>query len=393
VTASSTATPERGRDLRVGMIGFAHVHAEFRGRALAEIPGARVVAVADDDEARGRDAAERFEAGHFSTDWRELLALPEVDVVMVHSANADHADQVVAAAEAGKHVFCEKPIATTVADARRMVEAVRTAGVEGTTAFVSRFSQEASRAKRIVDSGVLGEIVNARALIGLAGVAEIGCPPYMVEWMIDPVAGGGGAWVDEGSHAVDLLRWLVGEIEAVSAFTARRVKRELAVEDIGVAVLRFANGALGELATSWSLAVDIGMRNTVELYGERGTLVLEATARFPRVELYTEDLPPALRGWVSPHIQPDEAEPHDYKSWPPHVHHYKREVAAYVANWHAGRRPLGPTLADGLACLEVLAAGYEAARTGRVFHLSPAAGQPPASGIATTEEVVTRASS
>jgi predicted dehydrogenase len=132
-----------------------------------------------------------------------------------------------------------------------------------------------------------------------------------------------------------------------------------------VAVLGFENGALGELATSWSLNIDVGMRNTVELYGSGGTLFLESTSRQPRVSLYTGALPAELRGWVEPQIAPDEAEPHDYTSWPPHVHHYKREMAAYVERRASGRRPYGPTMRDGLACLEVLAAGYASARSGR----------------------------
>ncbi|MGH7903146.1 MAG: Gfo/Idh/MocA family protein [Candidatus Dormibacteraceae bacterium] len=358
-----------GPGMRVGMISWAHVHAEFRAKALSEIPGARIVAIADEDESRGRAAAGRFGVEWFSTDWRRLVELPDVDVVMVHSENSRHADQVVAAAAAGKHVFCEKPIATSARDAERMVEAVRRAGVQGTAAFVSRFSQEATRAKRILETGVLGEIVNARALIGLAGIAEIGCPPDMVAWMVEPARGGGGAWIDEGSHAVDLLSWMVGDIVEVSAFLDRRVKRDLEVEDIGVALLRFADGALGEVTTSWSLAIDLGMRNVLEVYGSKGALYMEATSRHPRVELYTEALAPELRGWVSPHIRPEASEPHDYGGWPPHVHHYKREVSSYVARYLAGERPFGPSLEDGRACLEVLLAGYRSAADGRSVHL------------------------
>src|SRR5215470_13316905 len=114
------------RLLRVGMISWAHVHAEFRAKALSEIAGTRIVAIADDDETRGRAAAKRWGAS-FVGDWRDLVQRADVDVVMVHSENARHADQVVAAAEAGKHVFCEKPIATAVADAERMVAAVEKA--------------------------------------------------------------------------------------------------------------------------------------------------------------------------------------------------------------------------------------------------------------------------
>jgi predicted dehydrogenase len=356
-------------EMRIGMISWAHVHAEFRAKAIQEMPGTRIVAIADENEARGQDAARRFGVQDFYTDWRKLAERDDIDVVMIHSENNRHADQAVVIAESGKDIFCEKPMTTTLADADRILEAVRKAQVNLTVAFVSRFSQEAARAKKIVDSGILGDIVSARAIIGLAGVEEIGCPPEMARWIMDPVEGGGGAWIDEGSHSVDLLRWLVGDVEAVFAFTSKRVKKELNVEDEAVGVLRFKNGALGELNTSWSLAIDVGMRNTIELYGSRGTLFAEFTSRSPKVEVYTTTLAPELQGWVSPHILPAVAEPHDYKSWPPHVHHYKREVASYVSRYLKGEVPYGPTGEDGRACLEVLLAGYQSAAKGKVVPL------------------------
>ena len=351
-------------ELRVGMISWAHVHAEFRAKALSEIPGTRLVAVSDDNEERGRSAAKRFGAGRFHKRWQDLVADPEVDIVMVHSENSRHADQVVAVAEAGKHVFCEKPVATRVADAVRMVAAVDKAGVDGTAAFVSRFSKEASRTKALIDSGVLGGIINLRALIGLAGIPEIGCPPDMTAWMEDGTLNGGGAWIDEGSHAIDLMRWVAGDITRVAAFAANRAKPRFKIEDVAVAILTFASGALGEAATAWSMALDIGMRNHLEIYGTKGTLIMRATDPFPRVEVYDSAGAPLTRGWSVPHIEPDAREPHDYGSWPPHLHHYKREVASYVSRYLAGKRPFGPSLRDGLACLAVIEAGYRSARDG-----------------------------
>jgi predicted dehydrogenase len=351
-------------EVRVGMISWAHVHAEFRAKALSEIPGALLVAIADEDAARGKAAADRFGVESFVDDWRDLVTRDDVDVVMVHSENSRHAEHVIGAAEAGKHVFCEKPIATTVADAAAMADAVRAAGVDGTAAFVSRFSKEADRVKRIVDTGVLGRILMTRSFIGLAGIADIGCPPDMTRWMEDPALGGGGAWIDEGSHGIDLLRWLIGDITAVSAFTANRAKPGLDGEDIAVAILRYADGGLGEIGTVWSLAADIGMRNALEIYGTGGSLVMRATDPFPRVDVYRADDDPLYRGWTTPHIEPDAAEPHDYGSWPPHTHHYKREVAAYIERVRAGARPFGPTLDDGLQCLAVIAAGYASAGAG-----------------------------
>jgi predicted dehydrogenase len=352
------------RQARIGMISWAHVHAEFRARALSEIPGARVVAISDDDEVRGRSAAQRFGVSEFTPDWRDIVARDDVDIVMVHSENSRHAEQVIAAAHAGKHVFCEKPIATSVADATDMVEAVRDAGVDGTAAFVSRFSKEADRTKAIVDTGVLGEVLLTRSFIGLAGIAEIGCPPDMAAWMTNAQLGGGGAWIDEGSHGIDLLRWLVGDITKIAAFTTNRAKPGLDVEDIAAAIVTYENGAIGEISTVWSLSADIGMRNSIEIYGTEGTLMMRATDPFPRVEVYRANENELWRGWTTPHIEPAATEPHDYTSWPPHVHHYKREVASYISRYLADERPFGPTLDDGLACVSVIEAGYQSAQLG-----------------------------
>jgi predicted dehydrogenase len=353
-------------EVRIGMVSWAHVHAQFRARALSEVPGARVVAVSDDNPTRGKTAAHEFEA-EFVPTWQDLVSRGDVDVVMVHSENARHADQVIAAARAGKDVFCEKPVATTVADAERMVAAVEAAGVEGTAAFVSRFSKEATRTAEIVGSGVLGTVLFTRSLIGLAGLTEIGLSDEMAAWMADPELGGGGAWIDEGSHAIDLLRWMIDEISEVSMAMTNRCKPLIQGEDVAVASVRYKNGALGEVVTTWSLSTEIGMRNHLEIYGSEGTLIMRATDLNPRVEVFRSSEAEMWRGWTEPHIRPAQVEPHDYTSWPAHVHHYKREVSSYVSRYLAGHRPYGPSLRDGLECLKVIAAGYASHANGGVL--------------------------
>ena len=167
------------------------------------------------------------------------------------------------------------------------------------------------------------------------------------------------------------MRWMVGDITRIAAMTANRAKPKLEVEDIAVAILDFKDGALGEVGTAWSMAVEMGMRNHLELYGADATLIMRATDPFPRVEVFDRNAPGPLRGWSTPHIEPDAKEPHDYSSWPPHVHHYKREVASYADRYLTGRRPFGPTLRDGLACLAVIEAGYASARLGGVASAVP----------------------
>jgi predicted dehydrogenase len=186
----------------------------------------------------------------------------------------------------------------------------------------------------------------------------------MTAWMEDAALNGGGAWIDEGSHAIDLMRWVAGDIARIALMTANRAKQRFRSEDAGAAIIAFASGALGEVGTLWSMAVDIGMRNHIEIYGTRGTLIMRATDPVPAVLLYDANGTPLTRGWAIPHIEADAKEPHDYGSWPPHLHHYKREVASFVHRYLNDLKPWGPTLADGLACLRVIEAGYRSAAAG-----------------------------
>jgi predicted dehydrogenase len=119
------------------------------------------------------------------------------------------------------------------------------------------------------------------------------------------------------------------------------------------------------------MSVDIGMRNALELYGTTGTLIMKATDPVPEVTVYRAGDDQLYRGWTTPHIEPAQTEPHDYSSWPPHVHHYKREVASYIARARADQRPYGPTLDDGVACLAVIRAGYDSAAKGGVVRIAP----------------------
>jgi predicted dehydrogenase len=359
----------RTSKVRVGMISYDHVHAEFRSRALAEMPNdVRLVAIAEVDEVRGHEAIQRF-GGSYYKDYRELLARDDIDLVFIHSANHTHKEIVLDTVAAGKHLFCEKPLANTVAEAEEMVEAVRRHGLRHAVGFCSRFIPEAECAKEMIGAGVLGKLLSAKALIGLAGIKEIGCPDYMADWMTDPVRGGGGALIDEGAHAFDLLHWLVGDIKSVCSATANLNKPDLQVEDNAATLIEFENGALGSLSTLWSLNIDIGMRNVLEFYGTDGTLFLELTSKNPKISLYTGGTPETARGgWFDPYLKPAQTEPHDYLSWPTHSRHYKREVTHLIDSFKKGK-PFRSTFDDGLKVVRVTEAAYRSAKERRFIDL------------------------
>jgi predicted dehydrogenase len=355
--------------VRVGMISYDHIHAEFRSRALSEMPhDVHIVAIAEADEVRGEAAVRKF-GGTYYKDYRDLLTRDDLDLVFIHSANNTHKQIVLDTVAAGKHVFCEKPLANTVLDAEEMVDAVKRAGLRHAVGFCSRFIPEAERAKEIIGAGMLGRLLSAKAVIGLAGIEEIGCPDYMADWMTDPVRGGGGALIDEGAHAFDLLHWLAGDIRSVCCTTANLNKPHLQVEDNAITLIQFENGALGSLSTLWSLNIDIGMRNVLEFYGTEGTLFVELTSKNPKVSLYTErTAETSLRGWFDPYLKPAKSEPHDYLSWPTHSRHYKREVTHLIGCFKDGE-PFRATFEDGLKVVRVTEAAYRSAEERRFVDL------------------------
>ncbi len=356
--------------LKIGMISFDHIHADMRMKALLEQPDdVEIVAIAERDEARGR-ASQRKYGGEFYQDYRKLLERKDLDFVFIHSATADHRDMVLATADAGIGMFCEKPLASSYDDAAQMLAAVQGAGVRHMTGFNSRLIPEAERAKKIFDSGVLGKIVSVRSFLSSIGPRELGCPPYMCDWILDPVKAGGGALIDEGVHAIDLMRWFLGDISSVFTMMRKAVKTDLAVEDTAISLLSFDNGALGELNTSWSINIDVGFKNTLEFYGSTGTMIVELTSRTPRVALYTENsaADPNLGGWIEPQIKPDSSDPHDYTSWPPHAIHFKREVTDLIRRLK-NDIPFDVTFEDGVKVAAVTSAAYASAARGELVKL------------------------
>ena len=253
----------------IGIISFAHQHAVAYARFLREIPGVALVAIADDDEARGREAAARF-GGEFYRDYRALLARDDIAAVIICAANAHHKSLTVAAARAGKHVLCEKPLATTRADALAMVAACREHGVKLQTAFPMRFSPPVIALREAVHSGAVG-----------APLAVMATNPGRMPggWFADPGLAGGGATMDHTVHVADLLRWIFGrEIVSVYAEIDTRIHPGLPVDDIGILLLGLEGGLPASLDASWSRPQSWPTWGglTMDVIGDRGVVSMNA---------------------------------------------------------------------------------------------------------------------
>ena len=229
--------------MKVGIISFAHGHASGNARCLAQLPDVELAAIADNDAARLRDAVDRF-GGDAYADYRDLLARDDIEAVLVTSPNGEHREHVVAAAEATKHVLCEKPIATSRADGLAMVAACLAHGVKFQTAFPVRFSAPAVTLRRMVREGAVGTPLAVKA-------TNPGSFPG--GWFGDPLLAGGGAVMDHTVHVVDLLRWIFeAEVTQVYAEIDTRLHRELPVDDVATVMLTLSNGLIVSLDPSWS---------------------------------------------------------------------------------------------------------------------------------------------
>jgi len=258
--------------LRIGIMSFAHLHAEAYIHNLRAIPGVEMIGIADADEARGQHFADMFDAPFFPT--YEAMLAEKPDGVLVCSENAHHRPLVEMAASAGVHVLSEKPLATNLEDARAMVDACQSAGVILMTAFPMRFSAPLLEVKATLDDGKLGK------LYGFNTTNQGQMPIAHRKWFVDKTLAGGGAVMDHTVHLADVLRWFLHqEVTEVYAQTNHILHTDTVdVETGGVLILTFADGTFASIDCSWSKPLNYptwgGLK--MELVSERGLTVVDA---------------------------------------------------------------------------------------------------------------------
>ena len=339
-----------------GFMGRAHAHALLTIGHMTGPPliRPRLVAAAGRDETRLAAFAERFGFERHTTDWRDVVEDPAVEVVCILTPNALHAEQAIAAARAGKHVVCEKPLARDAHEAAAMLEAVEASGVVHCCAFNYRFVPAVSRARELLASGALGEIRHFRGTYRQSWAADATAAGV---WRFDREAAGGGALGDLASHVVDLARFLVGDLASVAAEVATFAPgRE--VDDAVAAAVRFTNGAIGTIEAT-RYATGEANRHTFEVNGSGGSLSFDMERPG---ELWVDgrrELTDPTDWWPTGHVLGWE---HTF------VFELRRVLDAV-----AGREPLAPhgaTFADGLRAVEACDAILESARDGRRVSLA-----------------------
>ena len=232
--------------MKIGILSFAHHHGEAYIQNLRTIPQVELLGVADDDSSRGKQIARENEVHFFQTFENLLDASP--DGVIICTENNKHRQLVEMAAQAGVHILCEKPIATTIEDARAIVDACDRAGVLLMTAFPMRFSTPLMEVKNRLDAGDFGEVY----CFNSTNQGEL--PSKHREWFVDKTLAGGGAVMDHTVHLVDIMRWYLGkEVSEVYAQTNQIIHADqVDVETGGLEMITFENGTFATIDSSWS---------------------------------------------------------------------------------------------------------------------------------------------
>ena len=228
---------------------------------FAAFAQAAVVAVADPDARRAKEVAKALGCPAFSS-YDELLEQVQCDAAVICTPPATHVQIALDLVEQGIPVLCEKPLAIDLASARKLVNAAANDGVPLTMAAKFRYVDDAIRARSIVDSGDLGELV----LFDNIFASHV---PMKDRWNADPAVSGGGVLIDNGTHSVDIARYFLGSISEVMAVRNRRVQ-DVPVEDTAQMLIRSEDGVCGTIDLSWS--IDMQANRYISIYGSEGTI-------------------------------------------------------------------------------------------------------------------------
>lgn len=326
----------------------------------------------------------------WATDWRQVVARPDIDIVDIATPTYLHRDMAVAAAEAGKHIFLEKPFSLTVEQAREMLAAVEKAKVVHYVNHNYRRAPAVRLAKKLIDDGFVGRIFHWRSAYLQDWIVD---PAFPLTWHLRAETAGYGAHGDLGSHSVDLARYLIGDITAVTGMTANFITERplpgagaatftagsgestdtgtVTVDDASFFVAEFAGGALGSFEVS-RFAPGRKNYNYFEVYGSEGSIVFNLE-RMNELQVFSRNDPAYAQGFRT--ILATEGGQHDYVAnwWPPgHIIGYEHEFHHAVVDFMQAIETGGaiaPNFYDGLKEMEVLSAAIESAKSGKLVNV------------------------
>ncbi|PAE28762.1 Gfo/Idh/MocA family protein [Oceanobacillus profundus] len=373
------------KEIRIGMIGYqfmgkAHSHA-YRDLPFFFNTKIKPVqkAIAGRNESAVKEAAEKMGWESYETDWRRLVERDDIDVIDIVTPNHTHAEIAIAAAEAGKHIITEKPLALTLEEAHQMYEAVQKNGVTHMICHNYRFAPAVQFTKKLIEAGRLGRIYHFRANYLQDFIMD---PQFPLVWRLKKEVSGTGALGDIGAHSIDLARFLVGEFKEVVSIMETFIKErpmgemssglqaksnnstlgEVTVDDAALFLAKFENGALGTFEAT-RFAGGNRNKNKFEINGEKGSVRWDME-NMNNLEVYFANDEPGLQGFRLINCT-EEIHPYAGAYWPSgHIIGYEHTFIHLVhefLNGIANNYQPEPNFKDGLKNQQVLKAVEESA--------------------------------
>ncbi len=331
--------------MRVAILGPG-LQCRRRAPVVQQDPDSDLVAIAGTSVEHARTMTDAY-GGEPSGSWQDVVEREDVDAVLVCTPPNLHAEMTIAALEAGNHVLCEKPLCRTMDEARRMLDAAEKSGRILKCGFNHRHHPAIFKAREAFARGDFGEPMFARCRYGI-----VGRPDYADEWRADPEQAAGGQFIEQGTHALDLFRWFLGELTEVACMSSIHYFKDQTMDDGGMALFRTASGATATLHTTLTQWKNLF---SFEVFGTDGYACIEGLGGGYGVEkLITgkRDFSAPFQDTVT-HFRGGD------KSW-------KAEWAEFSGAVRENRAPLGDGR-DGLAAMNIALTAYEAERNQRVL--------------------------
>ncbi|MFC0332798.1 Gfo/Idh/MocA family protein [Paenibacillus sepulcri] len=368
-------------NIRVGMIGY-----KFMGKAhsnayralpmfFPNVPKPEMKAICGRDPEGLEQARAQFGWESSETDWRALIARDDIDLIDINAPSDAHKEIALAAAAAGKHIFCEKPLALNLADSVEMLEAAEKVGIKHLVGFNYRFAPAVQLAKKLIAEGRIGKIYHFRGMFLQDFIVD---PDFPLVWRLQKEIAGSGSLGDLGAHVIDMARFLVGEFQEVigmnetfikerplpSAMTGLSAKGDkdaprgpVTVDDATLFLSRFDNGALGSIEAT-RFAPGHRCTNSFEINGSKGSIKFDFE-RVNELQVYFTDDAADVQGFRRV-LATDPAHAYSEAWWPPghtigYEHTFTHELHEFMLALSEDRQPV-PNFHDGVACQAVLEA-------------------------------------
>ena len=384
------------KEINVALIGCqfmgkAHSNAWKNVASFFDVNLKPVMKVACDlNENTLNDFAAKWGWQETETDWKKLIARDDIDIIDITTPPAIHREIAVAAAKAGKHVFCEKPIALNSAEAQEMCDAAQAAGVVNYLNHEYRRCPAIALAKQLIDEGKIGRIFHWRGAYLQSWLTD---PNFPLTWHLRKETAGSGAQAGINSHSVDLARYLVGDISSVVAMMTTFIKErplpgtaagtfnsqgqaqnaekgKVTVEDAISMIVKFKNGALGSFEAT-TFAPGRKNYNYFEIYGDKGSLLFDLE-RMNELQFFSTQDPEHAQGFKTI-LATEPCHPYISNWWPPgHIigfeHQFHHGIADFLEAIDKGTS-ITPDFKDGVEVMKILEAGLTAAETGKRVEL------------------------